>query len=62
MCHAMTVPLVALGEYKQRLKSGAIEVQLSFKFKDGSLHQETAVFSATGTAISARQRAEVTPT
>jgi hypothetical protein len=25
-----------LGEYKQRPKAGAIEVQLSFKFKDGS--------------------------
>ncbi len=39
---------IALGEYKQRPKAGAIEVHLTFKFKDGSLHDETAVFSQRG--------------
>jgi hypothetical protein len=39
---------IALGEYKQRLKAGMINVNLTFKFKDGSTHVETAVFSQRG--------------
>ena len=39
---------IALGEYKQRPKAGAIEVHLTFRFKDGSIHDETAVFSQRG--------------
>jgi hypothetical protein len=45
---------IALGEYKQRPKAGAIEVHLTFKFKDGSVHDETAVFSQRGVFTLAR--------
>lgn len=39
---------IALGEYTQRPRTGAIEVHLTFKFKDGSVHDETATFSQRG--------------
>jgi hypothetical protein len=39
---------IALGEYTQRPKAGTIEVHLSFRFKDDSLHDEKAVFSQRG--------------
>jgi hypothetical protein len=39
---------IALGEYTQRPKADTIEVHLSFRFKDDSLHDEKAVFSQRG--------------